>query len=97
MVSFYLWATVSPVRVDICFRIYHVFNERRKEKVRKIRGFTGFLKKFFRFSLAGGVVRVAFPGRAFPTLSLSSPRNRTIDMSRYIHEIEGIQHFFFLF
>lgn len=40
------------------------------------RAFTGFLKKFFRFSLAGGVVRVALPGRTFPTLSLSSPVER---------------------
>lgn len=40
------------------------------------RAFTGFLKKFFRFSLAGGVVRVALPGRTFPTLSLSSPIER---------------------
>lgn len=38
--------------------------------------FTGFLKKFFRFSLAGGVVRVALPGRTLPTLSLSSPVKR---------------------
>lgn len=35
--------------------------------------FTGFLKKFFRFSLAGGVVRVVLPGRTLVTLSLSSP------------------------
>lgn len=40
------------------------------------REFTGFLKKFFRFSFAGGVVRVALPGRTFPTLSLSSPVER---------------------
>lgn len=40
------------------------------------RVFTGFLKKFFRFSFAGGVVRVALPGRTFPTLSLSSPVGR---------------------
>lgn len=50
------------------------------------RSFTGFLKKFFRFSLAGGVVSfslaggvvsVALPPRAFPLPSLSSAVEET--------------------